>query len=228
MWASGQARRPRAVTITASERICGQFVAPVSLPKSDTGQRSGLGDRSGRLEPSQRGPGRIETRSGRTPPRAERRSVSLVLYVSPDSTCWSALDPPVFRGSRCRRVLTPPADNYTRPFLAAAGPAVRRSVSRWSARRRSLWPNDLYTRRRTAIIAAPRKGPHTRSGVGSHRQTPPVDQQLDLRLIDKWRQDSPTEPVSSISGLADGGAPNTLSKSAGRHPRAAVTALDLA
>ena len=26
----------------------------------------------------------------------------VVLYVSPDSTCWSVLDPPVFRGSRCR------------------------------------------------------------------------------------------------------------------------------
>jgi hypothetical protein len=40
LWASGQARRPRAVMITASERICGRSVAPVSLPKSDTGQRS--------------------------------------------------------------------------------------------------------------------------------------------------------------------------------------------
>jgi hypothetical protein len=118
-------------------------------------------------------------------------TLKLVLYVSPDSTCWSALDPLVFRRSRCRRVLTPPADNHTWPFLAGAESAVCRSVSRWSARRRSLWPNDLYTRRRTAIIAAPRKGPHTRSGVRSHRQTPPVDQQLDPQLIDKWRQNSP-------------------------------------
>jgi anti-sigma regulatory factor (Ser/Thr protein kinase) len=95
----------------------------------------------------------------------------LVMYASPDSVCWSALEPPVFRGTRCRRVLTPPADNYTRPFLAGAESAVRRSVSRWSARRRSLWPNDLDTRRRTAILTAPRKGPHTRPGARTHQQS---------------------------------------------------------
>jgi hypothetical protein len=123
----------------------------------------------GRCITMQAGPAACWIEPGIAGPMAKR----VVLYVSPDSTCWSALDPPVFRGSRCRQVLTPPADNYTRPFLAAAEPAVRRSVSRWSDRRRSLWPNDLYTRRRTATIAAPRKGPRTRSGVASHRQNAP-------------------------------------------------------
>ena len=56
------------------------------------------------------------------------------MCVSHDSICWSALDPPVFRGSRRRRVLTPLADNYTWLFLAGAESAVCRSVSRWSAR----------------------------------------------------------------------------------------------
>src|SRR5271169_2970193 len=46
------------------------------------------------------------------------------MCVSHDSICWSALDPPVFRGNRCRRVLTPLADNYTRLFLA--GCRIRR------------------------------------------------------------------------------------------------------
>ena len=95
----------------------------------------------------------------------------LVLYVTSDSTCWPAPDPPGFRGNQCRRVLTPLADNHTWPFLAGAESAVRRSVSRWSARRRSLWPNDLDTRRRTATIAAPRKGPHPASGSSSRRQS---------------------------------------------------------
>ncbi len=39
------------------------------------------------------------------------------------------------------------------------------------------------------------EGPRTKSGVGSRRQNAPIDQQLDLRSIDKWRQNSPTEPV---------------------------------
>ena len=97
----------------------------------------------------------------------DRRSGGLVLYVTSDSTCWPAPDPPGFRGNQCRRVLTPPADNHTLPFLIGAESAVRRSVSRWSARRRSLWPNDLDTRRRTATIAAPRKGTHPASGSSS-------------------------------------------------------------
>src|SRR5208283_4486957 len=91
----------------------------------------------------------------------------LVLYVTSGSTCWPAPDPPGFRGNQCRRVVTPPADNHTWPFLAGAEFAVPRNVSRWSARRRSLWPNDLDTRRRTATIAAPRKGPPPASGSSS-------------------------------------------------------------
>ncbi len=104
---------------------------------------------------------------------------SLVICVSYDSTCWSSLDPPVFRGSRCGRVLTPLADDYTGLFLAAAESAVCRSVSRWSARRRSLWPNDLYTRRRTATIAAPRKGP-------ARKQRSQISPTKRILLINNW------------------------------------------
>jgi hypothetical protein len=38
-------------------------------------------------------------------------------------------------------------------------PAARRSGSRWSARRRSLWPNDLDARRRTGHTDGSEEGP---------------------------------------------------------------------
>src|ERR1039457_1363642 len=94
----------------------------------------------------------------------------LALCVSPDSECWPAPDPPVFRGTRSRSVMTPPFGNHPGLFLAGAESAVRTRGSRWSARRRSLWPNDLDARRRTATLTAPRKGPATRWGARPHRQ----------------------------------------------------------
>ena len=40
----------------------------------------------------------------------------------------------------------------------------------------------------------PGKAPHGRSGVSSHQQKTPQDQQLDPQLTDNWHQNSPTEP----------------------------------
>ena len=69
----------------------------------------------------------------------------LVMCVSRDARCWPALTPVVFGAPRYRRVLTPRLTTAPGPSSAGADSAVRRSVSRWSARRRSLWPNDLDT-----------------------------------------------------------------------------------
>ncbi len=51
----------------------------------------------------------------------------------------------------------------------------------------SLWPNDLYTRQRTATIAAPRKGPHP-----ARIQLPLTKHRL---LINNWIRDSPITGV---------------------------------
>src|SRR5260370_36409801 len=67
-----------------------------------------------------RADGRPSARSGLCPRSLSPASRPLVMCVSHDSICWSALDPLVFRGSRRRRDLTPLADNYTWLFLAGA------------------------------------------------------------------------------------------------------------
>jgi hypothetical protein len=139
--------------------------------------------------------------------------VRLVLYVSTDATCRSALGPPVSGEGRCRRALTPPADNQTWFFLAGAECAVRRSVSRWSARRRSLSSNDLDTRRRTAIIAAPRKNQRTRSGAG-------ISPTKQAPLINNWmcrrKLNTALPPGGERSGRAQVGSLATVSQASVR------------
>ena len=122
----------------------------------------------------------------------------MVLHVSPDSTCWSALDPPVFGEDRGRRVLTPCQLHRltTRPGSSSqvpnppSGGACQGGAPAGGACGRTTFTRDGG--RPPSRLRGRARAREAESDLTD--KTHPVDQQLDLRLIDKWRQNSPTEP----------------------------------